>query len=278
MLHPRHLPNAFDAAEARRRCLGFRRRILDLSQKVSAMHIAPAFSCLELIDAIYFGLMRRDTKGKPADTFVLSKGHGCMSQYVILEKLGIIPASELEHYCTPASSLGGHPDYGTPGIEASTGSLGHGLGIALGLARGDKIQKSDRQVFALIGDGEMQEGSIWEALMMAPNLGLDNLVAFLDLNDYQGLGRTSEIHPSFYPVADKVAAFGWEVVEVNGHNAAEIVDRVISRSGGKPLFVIGRTVKGKGVSYMENVPIWHYRSPNPEEYKLAIGELQEVAS
>lgn len=271
------LRNGFDAPAARRRCLGFRRRILDLSQKVTAMHIAPAFSCLEMVDAVYNGLMRRAADGSTPDTFVMSKGHGCVAQYVLLESLGVLEPAELERLCTPASRLGGHPDYGVPGIEASTGSLGHGLSIALGMAYADRIKGDDRRVFCLLGDGEMQEGSVWEALMMAPNLGVDGLVALIDLNDFQGLGRTSEIHPNFYPLDAKLAAFGWEVAEVNGHDAAAIAAAVGDRRGDRPFALIGRTVKGKGVSYMEHVPIWHYRSPNPQEYAQAVAELREIA-
>ena len=272
----RFLHNSFDPAAARQRCRAFRRRILDLSQKVTAMHIAPAFSCLEMVDAIYNGLMRRDAVGATPDTLVLSKGHGCIAQYVLLESLGVLQSEELERLCTPESRLGGHPDYGVPGIEASTGSLGHGLSIALGMTYADRIKGDDRQVFCVLGDGEMQEGSVWEALMMAPNLDVPNLIAFVDLNDFQGLGRTSEIHPNFYPLDAKLAAFGWEVAETNGHDAAAIVGAVSRRRGDRPFFLIGRTVKGKGVRYMEHVPIWHYRSPNPQEYELALAELAEV--
>jgi transketolase len=270
--------NSLDASAARKRCLKFRRRILDLSQNVTAMHIAPAFSCLEIVDVVYFGLMRRSPDGKPADTFVMSKGHGCMAQYVALEELGIVSAKDLAEYCTKEGILGGHPDYGNPGIEASTGSLGHGLGMAMGMAYADKIQKIDRTVFTVLSDGEWQEGSVWEGMMMAPNLGLGNLVAFLDLNDFQGLGRTSETHPNFYPTADKARAFGWETVEVSGHDAEALFEAVTNRRGEAPLMVISKTIKGKGVSFMEHVPIWHYRSPNAEEYKQAIANLTEVSA
>jgi len=270
----------FDVSAARQRCLRYRRRILDISQQVTALHVAPAFSCLEMVDVIYHGLMRGDTAhGKPGflDSFIMSKGHGCLSQYVILEEFGILTKADLDAYCTPAGRLGAHPDYGSPGIEASTGSLGHGMGIAAGMAYADKIQKRDCRVYVVLSDGEMQEGSTWEAMMMAANLKLGNLVAFLDLNDLQGLGRTSETHPHFYPILDKVRAFGWEAVEVNGHDAGAVYDAVKSRQGKQPFFVVGKTVKGKGVSYMEHVAIWHYRSPNKEEYQKALAELAEVA-
>jgi transketolase len=274
--------NSFDAAAARQRCLTYRRRILDVSQQVAALHVAPAFSCLEMVDVIYHGLMRRDpaiNKGTSfLDSFLMSKGHGCLSQYVMLEDFGILSRRDLDEYCTLAGRLGAHPDYGTPGIEASTGSLGHGMGIAAGMAHADKIKGDQRRIFVVLSDGEMQEGSSWEAIMMTANLNLDNLIAFLDLNDFQGLGRTSETHPHFYPILDKIRAFGWEAEEVNGHDAGAIFDAVTSRHGGAPFFLVGKTVKGRGISYMENVPIWHYRSPNKAEYTQAIAELAEVGS
>jgi len=269
---------AFDASAARQRCLRYRRRILEISQQVTALHIAPAFSCLELVDVTYNSLMRRADDGKFLDSFVISKGHGCLSQYVILEDLGVLTRTDLDRYCTSVGRLGAHPDYGVPGMEASTGSLGHGMGICTGMAYAEKIQNHDRTIYVVLSDGEMQEGSTWESMMMAANLGLGNLVAMLDLNDFQGMGRTSQIHPRFYPILDKVTSFGWEAAEVNGHNATAIFHAVRSRSGGRPFFVIGKTVKGRGVSYMENVPIWHYRSPNKDEYEQALAGLTEIES
>jgi transketolase len=245
------------------------------------LHVAPAFSCLEMVDVVYHGLMRRDPAGgNPGflDSFVMSKGHGCLAQYVILEDLGILLHDDLAGYCTPGGRLGAHPDYGTPGIEASTGSLGHGMGIGAGMAYADRLLGRDAVTYLILSDGELQEGSTWEAMMMAANLGLGNLVALLDLNDFQGLGRTSVTHPHFYPVVEKARAFGWETAEVNGHDAAAVFEAVRSRGRERPFFLVGRTVKGKGVSYMENVPIWHYRSPNKEEYQKALAELREVAS
>jgi len=141
------------------------------------------------------------------------------------------------------------------------------------MALADKVQSADRTVYVVLSDGELQEGSTWEAMMLAPSLGLRNLVAVVDLNDFQSLGRTSEIFPNFYPVVDKVQAFGWEAVEVDGHDQQTIFNAVSSRSGNAPMMIIARTIKGKGVSYMENVPIWHYRSPSPEEYQQALAEL-----
>lgn len=270
--------NSFDVAAARKRCLNYRRRILDISQRVTALHIAPAFSCVEIADTLYNGVMRREVAGGFRDVFLMSKGHGCMVQYVILEEQGALTPQDLDLYCRPGGRLGAHPDYGVPGIMASTGSLGHGMGMALGMAYGEKLKGSDVRVFCVLSDGEFMEGSTWEAALMAGNLSVDNLIGFIDNNDFSGLERMSESHRAFYPIADKMRAFGWETVEVNGHDHRAIFDAIDGRHGDKPLMVVCSTVKGKGVSYMEHVPIWHYRSPNKQEYEQAIRELAEVAS
>lgn len=270
--------NSFDAAAARKRCMAYRRRILDISQNVTALHIAPAFSAMEAVDVIYNGLMRRDAQGRLIDTFLMSKGHGCMPQYVILEELGILSGEDIAQYCKPEGRLGAHPDYGTPGIAASTGSLGHGMGMSVGMAYANRLQNDLAHTYVVVSDGEFQEGSTWEAIMMAANLKIDNLTAFLDLNDFSGMDRMSVTHPAFYPVLDKARAFGWEAHEVNGHDAQAIYDAAQKRVPGKPLLVVCKTVKGKGVSFMEHVPIWHYRSPNKQEYEQALRELTEIAS
>jgi transketolase len=253
-----------------------RKRILAVSQKVSALHIGGAFSCLEIVDTIYHGLMRHDAAGNSPDTFILSKGHGSMAQYAVLEQLGVIPPEEMDATCQPGARRATHPDYGLPGIEASTGSLGHGLGLAVGMSLADGILQHDRHIYVVMSDGELEEGSVWEVMMLAPSLGVKNVIAVVDLNDFQSLGRTSKILPNFYPVAEKIRAFGWEAVEVDGHSPQAIHDAILARKGDRPLMVVARTIKGKGVSYMENVPMWHYRSPNPQEYQQAIDELDRA--
>lgn len=270
--------NTFDTASAKERCRRFRRRILDISQQVSALHIGSAYSCTEIVDAVYYGLMRRnpDIAASP-DTFLMSKGHGCMIQYVILEDMGILSRAELDAYCTPKGKLGVHPDIGNPGIVAATGSLGHGLSMVCGMALAEKARKSDGVIYTVLSDGEVQEGSTWEATMMASSLGLKNIVAVIDNNDFQSLGRTSETHPSFYPLVEKYHAFGWESVEVDGHDSRAIFEAISNRSGAKPFMLVAKTTKGKGVSYMENVPIWHYRSPNRDEYRQAVVELERLS-
>ena len=272
------ISNEFDAAAAKGRCNDFRRRILEISQQVMALHIGSAYSCTEIVDCIYYGLMRRNADGSSPDTFLMSKGHGCMIQYVILEAMGVLSRKDMDEYCTAGGILGCHPDYGNPGIEASTGSLGHGLSMAVGMAMAEKGQGRDGRIFTVLSDGEVQEGSTWEATMMASSFGCDNLIAFIDNNDFQSLGRTSETHPSFYPLVEKYEAFGWESVEIEGHDSQAVFDAVSNRKGGKPLMVVARTTKGRGVSYMENVPIWHYRSPSPDEYTQALEELEDAAN
>jgi len=270
LVKEKRLRNSVDIDAARARCRNYRRRILDISQQVTALHVAPAFSCTEITDAIYNELMRDDH-----DVFLMSKGHGCMIQYVILEERGVLSRADLDAYCKPHGRLGAHPDYETPGINASTGSLGHGLGMATGQAYAEKLKKTDVNIYCVLSDGEYQEGSTWEAMMMAANLRLDNLIACMDYNDFGGLERMSDGHQAFYPLVPKAEAFGWEAVEVDGHDQQAIFNAVTERRGGKPMLVVCRTVKGKGISYMENVPIWHYRSPNAEEYLQGVKELAE---
>lgn len=271
-------PNAIDLPAAHQRCKRYRRRILEVSQQVQALHIGSAYSCTEIVDCVYNELMRWQPDGSSADTFLMSKGHGCMIQYVILEDRGVLSRTDLDQYCTASGRLGCHPDYGNPGIEASTGALGHGLSMAVGMAYALKSRRQDGIVYCVLSDGEVQEGSTWEATMMASSLGVSNLIAFIDNNDFQSLGRTSETHPSFYPVVEKYLAFGWEAIEVDGHDPAAIFRAVTGRKGDKPLMVVAKTTKGKGVSYMENIPIWHYRSPNKDEYAQALRELEEAAT
>jgi transketolase len=265
----------FDRAASALRCLLYRQRILEVSQHVAALHIGGVFSSLEMMDCIYHGLMHRGTDGSSSDTFILSKGHAGIGQYVVLEHMGVLTRTDLDLYCMPGGRLGCHPDYGVPGIEASTGSLAHGIGISVGMAHADRLLKADRKVYLLMSDGEFQEGSVWESMMMGANLGVKNLIAFLDHNGFQSFGRTSENHPHFYPIRQKVEAFGWECAEVDGHDPEAIYRAVLNRKGDRPFLLVGNTVKGRGVSYMENEPIWHFRSPNPAEYARALTELQK---
>ena len=205
-----------------------------------------------------------------------------MAQYTVLEELGVLPKEEIDRYCTADGLLGAHPDYGVPGIEASTGSLGHGMAMAVGMAIAERNRAgSDGNsgvIYTVISDGELQEGSTWEALLMGSSFNLNNLVVVIDNNDFQSLGRTSETHPTFYPLVDKLVAFGWEVEEATGHDATAIFEKITNRGHSSPFCLVATTIKGRGVSYMENVPIWHYRSPSPREYEDALAGLKEVSS
>lgn len=266
----------FDLSASRKRCRRLRRRILDISQGVSALHIAPAFSCMEILDVIYFGLMRRNNGGASPDTFLLSKGHGAMAQYVILEELGILKKADLDAYCQRHGHIGAHPDYGLPGIEASTGSLGHGLPMALGICLANRESRLQSTTYVVMSDGELMEGSTWEAVLAAPNLGISDVVAFVDFNGFVSATPISVRHPNIVPVEAKFKAFGWDTCSVEGHDQQAIYDAVRARNPAAPLAVVAKTVKGKGVSYMENQGIWHYRSPNPAEYQQALRELEEI--
>lgn len=272
----RNAKHTFNLKQAVARCLQYRKRILEISQKVQALHIAPAFSCIEIVDSIYYGLMQNgEAESQNRDVFIMSKGHGCMTQYVVLESMGILNKNDLDQYCTPGGILGAHPDIGNPGIHASTGSLGHGLGLGVGIAYAEKLKGSSAMTHILVSDGELQEGSSWEAMMMAANLSLDNLLIYVDSNDFGGMHRMSEHHKAFYPLLDKFKSFGWECECVDGHDQDEIVNTVMNREFKRPFALICNTIKGKGVSFMEGVPIWHYRSPNVQEYEQALVELNE---
>jgi transketolase len=263
-------------SEAHERCARYRKRIIEMSQHASAasaIHIAPAFSCIEILDLLYERVMRPHI-----DICILSKGHAAIAQYVILNERGVLSDEELASYCTRDGALGAHPDSGTPGIEASTGSLGHGLGIACGMAYAERMKRSDVRVYCVLSDGELQEGSTWEAMMLASNTGLSNLIAIVDNNDFTGLDRISSTHPALYRIEAKAHAFDWKVRTANGHDENAMLAELKARERAlrpRPFMLIARTIKGKGVSFMENESIWHYRSPNGDEYEQALRELND---
>ena len=258
-------------SESLTRCRQHRRRILEVSQKVDALHVAPAFSCLELVDAtLNYGI---DKSVGRSDAFILSKGHGAMAHYVVLEELGVLDSALVNRISQTGSTVGGHPDRGTPGIIASTGSLGHGLPLALGIARGQREHRTPGTVYVVMSDGELMEGSVWEGLLLGPSMGITNVTVIIDHNGSISRGEIMKVQPNLIPVGPKLRAFGWDLREIDGHDSGAIVEALRSGTGDAPLAIVARTTKGKGVSYMENQPIWAYRSPNPEEYKLALSEL-----
>lgn len=255
-----------------------RRKIFLMIFHAGGGHIAPALSAVELLVALYFKVLKVDKNNYQSDSrdrFILSKGHACAALYAILAEKGIIGEKILNTFCQKGSILGGHPErHLIPGIELSTGSLGHGLSFGVGVAFAGKLDKKDYRVFTLLSDGECQEGSIWEAAMFAPQHKLDNLIAIVDDNKLQAMGKVENII-SLHPFADKWKSFGWEVREVDGHNISEILQALesIPFARNKPGVLIAHTTKGKGISFMENVPIWHYRLPNEDETEVVLKQL-----
>ena len=257
-------------SESKKRCKFFRKRILDLSQKVSALHIGGSFSCTEIMDLIFNILSNK----KERSLFILSKGHASILQYVILEYLGIINKKDMENYCKKNGFLGVHPDIGNPGINASTGSLGHGLGMLAGIAVAEK--NTNNNIYSILSDGELQEGSTWEAIMLIPSLKLNNVIIFIDNNNLQSLEKTSKSHPVLYPIEEKFKSFGWQSFKCNGHNIKKLYQLVKNKKRNKPLAIIAETIKGYPVSFMMHKPIWHYKSPDKNEYKKAINEIDKL--
>ena len=196
-----------------------------------------------------------------------------MAQYVVLEEAGVLDPASVNVISQSGSFVGGHPDRGVPGVVASTGSLGHGLPIALGLARGKRESNESGRVYVVMSDGELMEGSVWEALLLGPSLGITNVTIAIDYNGSISRGDIKNVQPNLIPIGPKLAAFGWDVREVGGHDTKALAQALASSTASAPLAIVARTVKGKGVSYMENQPIWAYRSPTRDEYLQAIKEL-----
>lgn len=256
-----------------------RRQILETIVGAGKGHIGGAFSCTDiLVSLFYAGILRFDPRN-PAwdgrDRFVLSKGHSCVALYAILADLGFFACSELSCFCSKGGRLGAHPDRNIPGIEADTGSLGHGLAIASGLALSGKLDGKDHMTAVLMGDGECQEGSVWEAAMFAGYHRLNNLVAIVDYNR-QGVTDFIQDSVGLEPFADKWAAFNWEVREVDGHSFEEVLGAFRDfhhRSSIRPLAIIAHTIKGKGVSFMELKLEWHHSVPADQDLAIARREL-----
>lgn len=233
----------------------------------------------DLLAVLYGGGVLRldpsDPQWHHRDRFILSKGHGAAILYAALAEAGFFSPELLDTYCTDGSPLAGHATHhGVPGVELSTGSLGHGLPVGCGMALAAKRDGSPARVFVLLSDGELDEGSNWEAILFAPHHRLDNLIAVVDYNKIQSFGTVSEVL-NLEPLAQKWAAFGWEVRETDGHDHKQITEAfsMPAAEAGKPQVVIAHTVKGKGVSYMENSLAWHYQSPNSEQLSVALNEL-----
>ncbi|HAG07678.1 MAG: Transketolase domain protein [Clostridia bacterium 62_21] len=258
-----------------------RRHIIRMLGEAGSGHPGGSLSATEIVTALYFGVLRVDP-ARPdwpdRDRFVLSKGHACPVLYAALAERGFFPVEELLTLRRLGSRLQGHPDMRKlPGVEMSTGSLGQGLSAANGMALAARLDGRDYRVYVLLGDGETQEGQVWEAAMAAAHYRLDNLTAFLDYNGLQIDGPCAEVM-EVAPVADKWRAFGWHVLEIDGHDFRQILGAVgeARETRGRPTMVVARTVKGKGVSFMENQVDWHGAAPKGDQVQQALAELERV--
>ena len=226
-------------------------------------HIGSSMSLIEILRVLFDDILKfksNDPSWEDRDRLILSKGHGCLALYALLADKKFFNFSELDKFCHDDGMLGGHPERNKiPGVEASTGALGHGLSIGVGMALALKIRKKSSKVFVIVGDGEINEGSVWEAAMCAGNHNLENLIVMIDYNKIQSYGFTEEV-ADLEPLVDKWKAFNFNVIEVDGHNVEEIKSILEKKPSKKPLAVICHTVKGKGIGFAENDPKWHHKS------------------
>lgn len=250
-----------------------RRNIIELANRSKSPHVGSSLSCVDILSVLYFDVLKLEP-WEDRDIFVLSKAHSAMALYSTLAVRGIFDREILKGYYQNDGTLPGHLDrFTVKGVEVSAGSLGHGFNIGLGMAYGFKKKGKDRKVYAIIGDGESQEGSIWEGALFAPKLGLNNFTAIMDYNNLQGYGRARELC-SFEPIKSKWDAFGWHTIEIDGHDHKAIKDALLEDTKGKPKMIIACTTKGKGVPFMEDQLIWHYYIVTDEHKEKALGGLK----
>ena len=256
-----------------------RRNVVRLVEASHHGHLGGAMSCLDIVTALYFYKMNidpTDIKNPDRDRFILSAGHKCMVQYAVMAERGIFDKAELDTYGSFKSHLPGHPDmYKLPGVEANTGALGHGLSIAVGMAMGLKNDGKDSRVYVVMGDGELAEGSNWEAAAVASHYKLNNLTAFVDYNGLQISGKVEEVM-NFMPVADKFRSFGWSVREIDGNDMKQVVEALdaLPFENDKPNLILAHTVKSKGLSFAEGKAGYHYWTPKDDELAQAIQETE----
>jgi transketolase len=256
-----------------------RRHTIEMTHTAKASHVGSSLSIVKLLVVLYKKILRIDPS-KPEwpnrDCFILSKGHGCAAYYAVLAEVGFFPTDWLQSFYQNGSRLAGHVTHAQiPGVEISTGSLGHGLSIATGMAYAAKLSGRSQRIFCMLSDGECDEGSVWEPAMFASHYRLDNLITIVDYNKIQSLGTVKEVM-GLEPFGDKWQAFGWTVREIDGHDIKEIETNLksIPFQQAKPSCIIAHTIKGKGISFMENRLLWHYRSPQDEEFEAALRELE----
>lgn len=267
--------NSVDLETISRRIRG---KLVEMSHEAHTPHLGSSLSCVDILVAAYWGVLNIDPQNPTdpdRDRLIFSKGHAATTLYVTLGLRGFFSDDFLSTYAKDGGPLPEHPSPGcAPGVEVAAGSLGHGLSLGLGMALAGHIQKRTYRVYVVMSDGECNEGSVWEAAMLAPAHNLENLVAIVDFNRWQATGR-SELVTSLSPLRDKWEAFGWSGHDVDGHDVGALVDvlKKVPDGSGKPVAVIAHTVKGKGVSFMEDDNNWHYRIPTVDEVKTALTEL-----
>lgn len=269
----------FTDLELQIKSVKYRLALLKYIKLAKAGHTGGSLSCTDILNVLYNDVLDVNPESfgdKNRNRYIQSKGHSVEALYVVLADQGFYPESDLETLCKAGSKYVGHPTRKIPGIEFNTGALGHGVPISAGIALAAKKDRASYKVYTLLGDGELAEGSNWEAAQMAAHYKLDNLVAILDHNALQITGTNREVN-SPYPIDEKFRAFGWHVVEVDGNNIAELrkTFHAVPEEKGKPTFVIANTVKGKGVSFMEHEKKWHHGVPSDEQYELAVNELNK---
>jgi len=275
-------PSPISVVELRATALTLRQRLVTTSASAKIPHLGSCLSCVELLVALYWQELRIDPaqpEDPNRDRFLLSKGHGAPILFQVLAERGFFPLEWLEDFGKAGSVFHEHPPKPgyIPGIEAATGSLGHGLPMALGMALAARIQQRPTRCYALLSDGECNEGSIWEAALLAASQKVHTLTAIIDFNKWQATGRSQEVM-ALDPLAAKWEAFGWHAQEIDGHNfdAIEAALAAARDETDRPSVIVAHTVKGKGVSFMEDDNNWHYRTPNPEELAAALAELEPV--
>jgi transketolase len=256
-----------------------RKTVLKVLTNAGSGHTGGSLSLVEILTSLYLYKMRhnpKEPKWDMRDRLVLSKGHGCSALYTVLAEVGYFPKEELMTFRKFGTRLQGHPQLGLPGLEASTGSLGQGLSIANGMALTARMDKKDITVYCIMGDGELNEGQIWEAVMTSSHYHLDNVCGIVDFNKQQIDGWCCDVM-NLGPLADKWSAFGWHVLECDGHNFEELMNALdeAEKIKGKPTVILAHTIKGKGVSFIENQPKWHGVAPKPDELEKALKELDE---
>ena len=270
-----------DYEKSRQLAYKVRRHVLDMTSRGGTAHIGSIYSMADIVAVLYADIMHhdpRDPKMPERDRLILSKGHAGAGIYAALAECGYFPIAELNTHCQNGSRLSGHVSHkGVPGVEASTGSLGQGMPMAMGMAMAAKINHQDHHVFCIIGDGECDEGAIWESALIANQFGLDNFIVTVDFNKIQSL-TSVEKTIQLEPLDQKWATFGWHVIRVDGHDHAALhhayEEALAVRGQGKPIVVVADTIKGKGVSFMENDVLWHYRTARDAEYDAALKELE----